>query len=87
VTKPELSFEQAFERLEKILSDMNEGKLPLEKSLKLYEEADSLMKQCNNTLNSAEQKIEKLIKGRDGSLDKSPFHPENEQILARAPTE
>ncbi|HSX27088.1 MAG TPA: exodeoxyribonuclease VII small subunit [Chlamydiales bacterium] len=59
-----LSFEQAFERLEQILERMNSGKAPLEESLKLFEEAEKLMRICGARLNSAEQKIEQLIKSR-----------------------
>ena len=65
--KNELSFEQAYERLEKILEKLNTGNAPLEESLKLYEEADTLIQCCNKRLNAAEKKIEQLIKNRDGT--------------------
>ena len=68
MTQETLSFEKAFERLEKILETMNSGKTPLEESLKLYEEAENLLRLCNQTLSSAEQKIEKLMKGRNGEV-------------------
>lgn len=63
-----LSFEKAFERLEQILEAMNSGKTPLEESLKLFEEAEKLMRFCGKTLDSAEQKIEVLMRERSGSL-------------------
>lgn len=59
-----LSFEKAFERLEQILSAMNSGKTPLEESLKLFEEAELLIRTCSARLTSAEQKIEQLIKNK-----------------------
>ena len=62
------SFEQAYRRLEIILEKMNSGKLSLDESLKLYEEADSLITVCSTRLLQAEQKIEKLVKNREGSL-------------------
>lgn len=68
MTQETLSFEKAFERLEKILEAMNNGKTSLEESLRLYEEAEKLMRLCNTYLVQAEQKIEKLIKGRNGEL-------------------
>ena len=40
------SFESAFERLEQILEKMNTGKTPLDESLKLFEEADQLIRFC-----------------------------------------
>ena len=57
-----LSFEKAFERLEKILETMNSGKTALEESLKLFEEAEKLIRTCSSRLTAAEQKIEQLIK-------------------------
>ena len=63
-----LSYEKAFERLEQILEQMNSGKTALEESLKLYEEAEKLMRTCTISLNVAEQKIEQLIKGRSGEV-------------------
>ncbi len=68
-----LSFEKAFERLEKILEIMNGGKTSLEESLKFFEEAEKLMRICGSRLNTAEQKIEQLIKGRNGELTAVPF--------------
>jgi len=64
----QLSYEKAFERLEQILAQMNSGKTPLEESLKLYEEAEKLMQACTAALNSAEQKIEQLVKRRSGEV-------------------
>lgn len=61
----EESFESAFERLEQILEKMNAGKTPLDESLKLFEEADQLIRFCTERLTSAEQKVEMLIKNRN----------------------
>jgi exodeoxyribonuclease VII small subunit len=58
------SFESAFERLEQILEKMNSGKTPLDESLKLFEEADQLIRLCTERLTTAEQKVEMLIKNR-----------------------
>ncbi len=83
-----LSFEQAFERLEEILQKMNEGKASLDSSLELFEEADKLIKECSSKLTSAEKKIEILIKQRNGSVeienDKPKlenFSPDNQKIF------
>jgi exodeoxyribonuclease VII small subunit len=64
MTQEPLSFEQAFERLEQILEKMNSGKTPLEESLKLFEEAENLIRSCNSRLLTSEQRIEALIKQR-----------------------
>jgi exodeoxyribonuclease VII small subunit len=63
-----LSFEIAYARLEEILEKMNSGKVSLEDSLKLYEEADRLINWCSKRLTEAEKKIEILVKNRDGDL-------------------
>lgn len=84
------SFEQAYARLEKILEQMNSGKISLDESLTLYEEADCLIASCNTRLNEAEQKIELLIKNRSGELavDENqkpltqPFIPEAKSLLS-----
>lgn len=62
--KQELSFEEAFVRLEQILEKMNSGAVGLDESLKLYEEADKLIAMCGKRLNDAERKIEMLVKNR-----------------------
>lgn len=63
------AFEKAFARLEEILAHMNSGELSLEASLKLYEEADTLIRSSARALNKAEQKIETLVKNRQGELE------------------
>jgi exodeoxyribonuclease VII small subunit len=62
------SFESAFERLEQILEKMNTGKIPLDESLKLFEEADQLIRLCSQRLIAAEQTVETLIKNRTNEL-------------------
>ncbi len=56
-----MKFEKAFSRLEEILEKMNSGNVPLDDSLKLYEEADTLIKSCTKQLSDAEEKIETLM--------------------------
>ncbi len=60
--------ETSLKRLEEILAKMQEGKLPLEESLKLYQEANQLVGNCTQTLMDAEKKIEVLMKDREGNL-------------------
>lgn len=66
--KEETTFEKALVRLEEILEKMNSGRMSLDESLTLFEEADRLITQCNKRLNDAEKKIEVLIKNRQGEL-------------------
>ena len=64
----EINFEKSFSRLEVILEKMNSGAVSLDDSLSLYEEADVLIRSCSHRLSDAEQKIETLIRKRDGDL-------------------
>ena len=68
-SQSELSFEQAFEKLEAILEKMNQPSLTLEDSILLFEQADQLIKQCSSKIEQAEKRIEVIIKNRsDQSL-------------------
>ena len=63
-----MKFEEAYKRLEEILQAMNSGKVELDDSLKLYEEADKLIVTCQKKLTEAEKKIEILVKNRAGEV-------------------
>ncbi len=56
----ELTFEQAMERLEEIVSVLESGKGTLDESMKLFEEATALTAFCTESLKNAEQTIIKL---------------------------
>lgn len=77
----ELNFEESFKRLDAILERMNSGKASLDESLKLYEEADKLIHGCTTRLSQAEEKIEILIKNRQGGVD---LDEEGEKPLTQA---
>lgn len=73
------SFEQAIQRLEKIVADMESAELPLEDILKKYEEGSRLVRFCSQKLEEAEKKIELLTKKSDGSVVLKPFEPNSER--------
>lgn len=65
----EMKFEEALKKLEKIVEELESGKLPLDDSLKKYEEGVKLSRFCHKTLQSAQKKIELLTKkGEDWEL-------------------
>jgi len=72
---PKEKFEDALNKLEKIVSKLEEGDIPLEESLKLFEEGIRLSRFCNQKLDEAEKKVEILLKGKDGLLKAYPFDP------------
>jgi exodeoxyribonuclease VII small subunit len=69
VTDPQgLTFEAALKQLEEIVQRLERGELPLEESLKLYEEGIRLSRLCHAKLEEAEGKIELLMKDARGEL-------------------
>ena len=62
----ELNFESAMDRLEKIVEQMESGKLPLEDLIVRYEEGMKLVKTCQERLANAEQKIEIITRNSAG---------------------
>lgn len=70
------SFEAAIKRLEEIVRTMERGELPLEESLKLFEEGTALVRGCAKQLDEAEMKIVKLMKGPDGEPVEQEFADE-----------
>jgi exodeoxyribonuclease VII small subunit len=67
------SFEDSLKKLETIVEQLEKGDLPLEDSLKLFEEGVGLSASCKQELDAAEGKIQKLVKQRDGSIKSEPF--------------
>lgn len=69
------SFEADLERLEKIVQKLEEGNLPLDESLRLYEEGVEAYRRCHETLGEAELKVRKLVETIEGELEEEPFEP------------
>ena len=69
-------FEEAIKRLEEIVQDLEKGDLPLEESLKVFEEGMNLVKFCSEKLEEVEQKVTKLVKGSDEKYIHQPFEIE-----------
>ncbi len=63
------SFEQSLHRLEKIVQDLEQGNVPLEESIKLYEEGISLSRECLEKLSKAELKLKSLGKDLQGNFE------------------
>ena len=74
----ELNFEGAMDRLEKIVEQMESGKLPLEDVIVRYEEGMNLVKVCQERLANAEQKIEIIARNSAGKPVVKEFEPTQE---------
>jgi exodeoxyribonuclease VII small subunit len=78
--KPELTFEQGLESLDKIVDKLESGDLELVESLELFEQGVLLSQNCRKQLEAAETKVETLIK-RDGKLEPEPFHLDDREAV------
>lgn len=81
-TESEPNFENDLEVLEKIVEELETGGLPLDVSIKKFEEGMRLAQRCDKALSAAEKKIELLTKNADGELEAKPFE---ETDAAEAP--
>ncbi|MGM9644482.1 MAG: exodeoxyribonuclease VII small subunit [Eubacteriales bacterium] len=70
--KKKVGLESAMARLEEIVNEMENEKLPLDKSLKLYEEGIGLVAKCTEELEAAKRKIQILQQGKDGEIEIVP---------------
>ena len=64
----EMTFEQAMSELERIVTQLERGDVPLEDSISLYEKGAELKKRCETKLKEAEQKVAAITLGEDGSV-------------------
>jgi len=62
------SFEESLRRLEEIVNKLEQGEIPLEDSVRIYEEGLVLSKACIERLTQAELKLKKLSKDIDGNF-------------------
>ena len=69
----DLKFEDCLTRLEQIVSALEAGNLPLEESLKVFEEGITLARHCAHYLDDAERRIEMLVKDESGGVTTTPF--------------
>ncbi|MGP8121612.1 MAG: exodeoxyribonuclease VII small subunit [Xanthobacteraceae bacterium] len=63
-----LSFERAIEELETIVRRLEEGKVPLEESVAIYERGEALKRRCDELLRQAEARVEKITTDSSGQV-------------------
>lgn len=72
----EKSFEQSLIELEEIVTKLEEGDLPLEASLELFEKGITLSRSCRERLTNAERRIEILMKDPNGGFVADEIDPD-----------
>tara|TARA_B100001123_G_scaffold441457_1_gene582666 strand:+ start:2675 stop:2947 length:273 start_codon:yes stop_codon:yes gene_type:complete len=67
-----MSFEEARESLEDIVTRLEAGDVSLDESIKVYILGTKLLKHCESKLISAQEQVEKIVTGPDGTIDTEP---------------
>ncbi len=67
MTQKTQTFEASLKELERIVRRLEDGELPLEESLKLFESGVKLSRECQERLNQAERRIEVLLADEEGN--------------------
>ncbi len=62
----QMPFERAIEELESIVKRLEEGKVPLEESIAIYERGEALKRRCEDLLRQAEARVEKITLNASG---------------------
>ena len=63
-----LSFERAIEELESIVKRLEDGKVPLEESVAIYERGEALKRRCEELLRQAEARVDKITTDASGQV-------------------
>ena len=73
----EMGFENALAALERIVSDLERGDVPLDRSIRIYERGEKLKNHCDRLLSVAEDKVEKIKLNRSGKpVGTEPLDPD-----------
>jgi exodeoxyribonuclease VII small subunit len=70
---PEIKFEEALKKLEKIVEDLEQGDLSLDEALKKYQDGIEISRSCNQRLENAKKKIDVLGKNKKGEFELKPL--------------
>ena len=70
------TFEQSMQRLEQIVRSMERGDVPLEESLKLFQEGTELVRSCNQLLDDAQLQVKKVLTDSEGHPTEEDFDHE-----------
>lgn len=71
----EKTFEESLIELEEIVGRLEDGDMPLEESLALFEKGIQLSRDCRSRLTNAERRIEILMQDSDGNLTAAEIEP------------
>ncbi|MCR4434270.1 MAG: exodeoxyribonuclease VII small subunit [Clostridiales bacterium] len=71
----EKTFEEAISELEEVVKKLENGDLPLDESIELFQKGLELSRCCSKKLDEVEKKISRLIESEDGDIIETAFDP------------
>lgn len=71
-----MNFEEAMEKLEHIVNDLENGKKSLDESMDLFQQGIALTRLCNQQLGEYEKKLSFLVEKEDGSFEEKEIMEE-----------
>jgi exodeoxyribonuclease VII small subunit len=71
-----LNFEDALSQLEEIVRHLEDGEGKLDDAIKAYERGDLLKRHCETKLQEAQGRVDKIIRGPDGTIGVEPEDPD-----------
>lgn len=72
----EMTFEEKIQRLEQIVRALEKGDVPLEESLKMFQEGTALAADCGKMLDNAQLQVKMILPGKDGAPVEEDFADE-----------
>ena len=79
-TKKKLTFEQQLEAVEALISGMESGSMPLEESMRRYEEGMAMIASMEKELLSAQQRLTVIRRGAEGENEEAPMEVDDEEL-------
>lgn len=76
MSKKNPTFEENMQRIEQIVREIEHGDIPLNESLKLFQEGTALVRKCQELLDNAELQVKEISKADDGTPAEEDFNAE-----------
>jgi exodeoxyribonuclease VII small subunit len=71
-------YDKVVERLEKLVEELEGGKLSLEQSIETFAEGVKLARDAGKKLDESERRVEQLLRAEDGSVEAQPLDEDDE---------
>ena len=75
----EKTFEESFNELSEVVERLQQGDLPLEETIELFERGMRLSFECEKYLDEAGRRVEILVQREDGRFEAEPFEEDEDE--------